>query len=72
MNRVFDEATINGEKSIQEAVDIRLLTDSSSNQRGRPGKANLNIGNQVNLKVLINIYCVYKKISQKNGKFRGF
>ena len=50
MNRVFDECTINAEKSIQEAVDIRLLTDNSTSTQRGPGKANLNIGNQVNLK----------------------
>lgn len=50
MNRIFDECTINAEKSIQEAVDIRLLTDTSTSTQRGPGKANLNIGNQVNLK----------------------
>ena len=39
------------QKSIQEAVDIRLLTDSTKPSGGGPGKANLHmVGNQQNLK----------------------
>ena len=44
---VFTEICTNAEKSIQEAVDIRLLTDSVTKKGGGPGKANLNLGNQV-------------------------
>ena len=47
---MFDECTINAEKSVQEAVDIRLLTDNSTSTSRVPGKANLNVGNQFNLK----------------------
>ena len=43
---VFTEICTNAEKSIQEAVDIRLLTDSKKSGSG-PGKANINLGNQV-------------------------
>ena len=46
---VFTEICTNAEKSIQEAVDIRLLTDSVTKKGGGPGKANLNLGNQVRL-----------------------
>ena len=50
VNNIFNDICVNAEKSIQEAVDIRLLTDNSSNKSTGPGKANLNIGNQANLK----------------------
>ena len=46
VNDIFNDICVNAEKSIQEAVDIRLLADNSSNKIGGPGKANLNIGNQ--------------------------
>ncbi|CBY07828.1 unnamed protein product [Oikopleura dioica] len=50
VNRQVEDCKTNAEKSIQEAVDVRLLTDNSSSQGTRPGRANMSISSQVNLK----------------------
>ncbi len=68
VNRQVEDCKTNAEKSIQEAVDVRLLTDNSSSQGTRPGRANMSISSQVpirTIRCIIYITCIYLKVNLK-------